>query len=157
MRLDALTRPGLIVPALSGTDRPTVLRTLAQTLVAGSPLVDEQALYDRLEEREGLGSTAIGDGVAIPHCKMAGLTHVALAIGLSSRGVAFDAADGKPVRLFFAIVSPEDAPALHLQSLAAISRWVKQDEHVARILALDDAEQIYALLESEPSPGAKEG
>ena len=93
-----------------------------------------------------LGSTAIGSGVAIPHCKMENLRRVEVAIGLSREGVEFESEDGRPVQLFFLVVSPTDSPAAHLRALAAISKWVKADRHVERLLALEEPEEIWQLL-----------
>jgi len=108
---------------------------------------DSELIYKRLVEREDLGSTAIGSGVAIPHCKMENLSKVEVAIGLSRAGVEFESEDGKPVQLFFLVVSPTDSPAAHLRSLAAISKWVKADRHVERLLALVEPEDIWQLLQ----------
>lgn len=146
MKLGSLTRPELIFAELAGSDRLTVLRALAQHLVEAGSVNDADDLYRKLWEREKLGSTGIGGGVAIPHCKLNGLDRVVLAVGMVKEGIDFDAADGKPVRLFFLLISPHDSPADHLQSLAAISKWVKADRHVERILKLGDRREIYALL-----------
>jgi PTS system nitrogen regulatory IIA component len=108
---------------------------------------DADSMYRRLVEREELGSTAIGGGVAIPHCKMDNLEDVVVAVGLSRDGVEFESEDGAPVRLFFLVVSPSDKPAAHLRSLAAISKWVKADRHVERLLELEEPGQIWSLLQ----------
>ena len=118
-------------------------------MVEAGVIEDSDLMYQRLVEREELGSTAIGHGVAIPHCKMEKLDRVVMAIGMSPRGVEFESEDDKPVRLFFLIVSPADAPAAHLQSLAAISKWVKADRHVERLLELEEPDDIWALLQGE--------
>lgn len=149
MRLANLTHPELIFPHLPGSDRPTVLRTLAEKLAELLPVADAEDLYRRLSEREELGSTGIGGGVAIPHCKMDGLSEVVVAIGLCEHPIDFGAEDEEPVDLLFLLVSPEDAPAEHLQSLSAISKWVKANRHVEKIRELDDAQSIYELLERE--------
>lgn len=149
MHLGALTKPGLIFVELPGSDRPTLLKAMADGLIARSALQDADSLYERLLEREELGSTALGGGVAIPHCKMKGLDKVIVAIGVSRRGVDFAAEDGQPVYLLFLVVSPEGRPAEHLQSLAAISKWVKNRERVAEILDIDDPEAIYQLVKEE--------
>lgn len=149
MHLGALTKPALIFVELAGSDRPTVLKAMADGLAARSILPDPDVLYERLLEREELGSTGIGGGVAIPHCKMKDLDEVVVAIGISRRGVDFAADDEKPVRLLFLVVSPEDKPAAHLQSLSAISKWVTSRERVEEILEMDDPEAIYQLLETE--------
>lgn len=147
MHLDAMTDPRLIFPGLRCTDASGLLRLLAQKIVELGLVSDADKLYQKLWEREQLGSTGIGAGIAIPHCKMSGLKEVVLAIGLLEDGVEFGAVDQNPVQLFFCVVSPSDSPAAHLQCLAAISRWVKADRHVERILELGDSESIYRLLQ----------
>lgn len=149
MRLDSLTEPELIFPDLVATDRDAVLRTLASRVAAHEGIGDVDGLYDRLLEREQLGSTGVGAGVAIPHCKLKGLSEVVMAVGISRKGIDYGAIDTEPVRLFFLVISPTDAPAAHLQVLAAISRWLKKDSHVSRLLALHDRQKIYDLLEEE--------
>lgn len=126
-----------------------MLRALADEMAKAGVVPDSDLTYRRLVEREELGSTAIGSGVAIPHCKMENLRRVEVAIGLSREGVEFESEDGKPVQLFFLVISPADSPAAHLRSLAAISKWVKADRHVERLLALDEPEDIWALLQEE--------
>ena len=149
MRLGSLTRPDLIFPDLPAADRPEVLRAFADRL-AGLGLVKSGAeLFQRLWEREQLGSTGIGAGIAIPHCKLQGLAHGIVAVGLVPEGVDFGAPDGQPVKVLFLVVSPSGAPAEHLQILAAISRWVRADPHADRILALRDAGEVYDLLRDE--------
>jgi PTS system nitrogen regulatory IIA component len=140
--LGALTRPELIFPDLPATDRQGVLRALAG-------LVARQGLFQKLWEREQLGSTGIGQGVAIPHCKLNGLRQSLVAVGLVPEGVEFGAVDGQPVKVFFLVVSPGGSPAQHLQVLAAISRWIKADGHAGRLLGLHDAARVYDLLRDE--------
>ena len=124
-----------------------MLRALADEMTEAGVVTDSDLMYRRLVEREELGSTAIGNGAAIPHCKMEDLSRVEVAIGLSRNGVDFESEDGEPVRLFFLVVSPTDSPAAHLRSLAAISKWVKADRHVDRLLELQDPEDIWKLLQ----------
>lgn len=146
MNLGDLTRPELVFVGLPGTDRPTILKAMADRLAESSVFEDSDALYQRLWEREKLGSTAIGSGVAIPHCKMKELDEVVVAIGVSKRDVDFESEDGEPVRLLFLVVSPDDKPADHLRSLAAISKWVKSDSHVEALLKTEDPDEIHRLL-----------
>lgn len=151
MRLGALTRPELIFPDLPAADRAEVLRAFAER-VAGQGLVKSgEELFQRLWEREQLGSTGIGSGVAIPHCKLQGLARGIVAVGMVPEGVDFGAPDGRPVKVLFLVVSPSASPAEHLQVLAAISRWLRADHHAERILALHDAAQVYHLLSDEES------
>jgi mannitol/fructose-specific phosphotransferase system IIA component (Ntr-type) len=89
--------------------------------------------------------------VAIPHCKLKGLARGVVAVGLVPAGVDFGAVDGQPVKVFFLVVSPAESPAEHLQILAAISRWIRADQHAdqhaGRLLALHDPAAVYDLLE----------
>lgn len=149
MHLGTLTKPGLIFVGLPGSDRPTVLKAMADGLAARAVLPDADVLYERLLEREDLGSTGIGGGVAIPHCKMKDLDEIIVAIGITRRGVDFEADDREAVRLLFLVVSPEDKPADHLQSLSAISKWVKNRQRVEEILEMEDPDAVYELLRTE--------
>jgi fructose-specific phosphotransferase system IIA component len=149
--LDSLIGPELIFPELHGSDRPTVLRDFAERIAELGLVRDADSLYQKLWEREQLGSTGIGSGVAIPHCKMKGLDRAVLAVGLLRKGVDFGAVDDEPVKVLFLLVSPNDSPAEHLQALAAISRWVKADRHVDRVLKAPDRQAIYELFQHEES------
>jgi len=149
VNLGSLTHPQLVFPDLAARDVPGVLRDFADRVAELGYVPDAGRLFEKLLEREQLGSTGIGSGVAIPHCKMKGLDRAILAVGATRRPVDFGAVDGEPVRLFFLVVSPNDAPAIHLQALSAISKWVKADHHVERILELDDRQAIYQLLQGE--------
>jgi len=86
--------------------------------------------------------------VAIPHCKLKKLKEVLVSVALSADGVDFGAEDDVPVRLFFTVISPDDAPAAHLQSLALISRWIKANSHVEKLTELSSRGEILAFLES---------
>lgn len=151
MNLGSLTDPQLIFPDLPGEDADGVLWALAERVASRGLVVEAEKLYDKLREREQLGSTGIGSGVAIPHCKMKGLESAVLAVGLKERPVDFGSIDQQPVRLFFLVVSPQEAPAIHLQVLAAISKWVKADRHVEKTLAMDDRQEIFDFLQREGS------
>jgi PTS system nitrogen regulatory IIA component len=146
--LDSLISPDLIFPDLAAGDGTEALVELASKVAASGRVKPGEPLLQRLREREQLGSTAIGHGVAIPHCKLDGLSRVLVAVGVSRRGVDFRASDGKPVHLFFLVASPSRSPAEHLQSLAAISKWVKgaagqpTPERVRALAELDDATAI---------------
>ncbi len=150
MHLDALTAQELVFVDLPCFDRSTLLRALAERLVEAGRFPDANDLYAKLWEREELGSTGIGSGVAVPHCKMSGLDEVVLAVALVRDGVEFEAVDHQPVHLVFLVVSPVDQPAAHLQCLAAISRWVKSNDRMERILKVEDPAAIFAQLREEP-------
>lgn len=149
--LEDLTRTDLIYAGLEATDARQILREIAERMAQQGLVKSAEELHQSLMEREELGSTGIGDRVAIPHCKMEGLTEVVVAIGVAPQGVDFGAVDGKPVKIFFVVVSPAKAPAAHLQCLASISRWIKSEQHLEQILAAEDPAEIYDLIQKKAS------
>lgn len=149
MSLASLIGPELIFPDLGGSDRPTVLRNLAERVAEAGRVDDADRLYHKLWEREQLGSTGIGSGVAVPHCKMKGIDRPVMAVGVAPKAIDFGAVDDKPVAVFFLLVSPEDAPAEHLRALSEISRWARADRHVDKIRKAGGADAIFELLRLE--------
>lgn len=133
------------VATINADSKPAILRSLAERFASVYDL-DAEEVLERIEERESLGSTGFGRGVAIPHARVAGLRRpVAACLRLES-SVDFQAADGMPVDLVFGLLSPDNAGAAHLQALAAISRVARDESiHTALAEALD-AETFYALL-----------
>ncbi|MBM2837586.1 MAG: IIA-like nitrogen-regulatory protein PtsN [Deltaproteobacteria bacterium] len=99
-----------------------------------------------MAEREKLGSTGIGDGVAIPHGKLKDVKVMMAAFGRSSRGVDFQAIDGKPVHIFFMLVAPEEMAGPHLKALARISRLLKEPSRRKAFLEAKSREDIYRLI-----------
>jgi PTS system nitrogen regulatory IIA component len=146
LSLADLTRPDLIFTDLPPGSREEVVRSLADHVAACGLVPDAAKLAEHIWERERLGSTGIGAGVAIPHCKLGGLRNGLVAVGRTGSGVDFAALDGEPVRLFFLVISPTESPAEHLRILAAISRWIRADGHTAAVLAAPDGAAIYRLL-----------
>lgn len=149
MGLGSLIRPDLIFPDLPAADRAEVLRSFARRLAERGLVHDADALFEKLWEREQLGSTAIGGGIAIPHCKVDRLKSGVVSLGRVPAGVDFGAVDGQPVRLFFLVISPSQSPAEHLQILAAISRWIKGGGRVEALLEQPDAGALAAYLQRE--------
>ncbi len=126
MKLHSLLSEDLIVPDLASRTRDEVLKEIVGFLKSKGRISREKDLYEKLVQREKLGSTAIGDGVAIPHCKLKGLKGPLLLLGISRQGVDFDSLDGKPSHLFFLVVSSPDDPSTSLQILAAIAQLVRK-------------------------------
>lgn len=120
-----LLQDNLIIEELKAHDKQGVLREFARLLKALNRIDSEEELVRVLLERESLGSTGIGDGVAIPHGKLPMSSEMSVVFGRSSRGIDFQAMDSKPVFLFFLLVTPEDKPGDHLKALARISRILK--------------------------------
>ena len=126
-------------------DKNDVLRQLAARFARVWNL-DEDQVLDSLEERERLGSTGFGRGVAIPHARMAGLQRPVAALLKLDHPVEFAAADGLPVDLVFGLLSPENCGATHLHALAAISRLVRDETMRDALSDAPDAEALFGLL-----------
>ncbi|MBS3755891.1 MAG: PTS sugar transporter subunit IIA [Desulfobacterales bacterium] len=114
-----------VLTDLSSGDKKGVIDELAQP-VAELTGLDHREIVRVLIERERLGSTGIGDGIAIPHGKINGLESLVLGFGLSHKGVNFDALDGKPTHIFFLLLSPDNSTGIHLRILARISKLLKE-------------------------------
>jgi PTS system nitrogen regulatory IIA component len=149
MKIEDILAPGLVIPSLRASDKAGVLRELAALVAENHSEIDGARLVQALEDRERLNSTALGDGVAIPHGKLPGLKRVFAAFGRSPGGVEFQSLDGKPTRIFFLLVAPEDSAGAHLKALARISRLLKDEAFRKRLLDADDAAALYAAIQGE--------
>lgn len=138
-----------ILSQLHATSREGVLGEMVAHLKESGKIDDPEGLIEILLDREVLGSTGIGHGVAIPHGRLGGLNEILLVFGRSLEGVDFDAHDGDPVNLFFLLVAPEDSAGLHLKILARISRIVKNPECRKALLDSDDRGTLYRTIEEE--------
>ncbi len=138
-------RSALVLPELSATGKKEVLQELAAAISAEYPSLEAAAIHAALLAREELGSTAIGEGMAIPHGKIAGLTEIVVCFGRSLRGIAFDAPDGKPTHLFFLLVAPEESAARYLSCLAELSRFLKNLPLRGRLLQAKGQEELLAI------------
>ncbi len=138
-----------ILPKLHASSREGVIKEMVAHLKDSGKIDDPEGLVAILLDREMLGSTGIGHGVAIPHGRLSGLNEILLVFGRSPEGVDFDAHDGGPVNLFFLLVAPEDSAGLHLKTLARISRIVKNPECREALLGSDDEGTLYNTIEEE--------
>lgn len=144
--LEILSRDA-IDPVLSGADKLGILRGLATCAHRVVDDIQIDLLTQILMERERLGSTGIGHGVAIPHGKTPDLDHSMVVFGRSVEGVDFGAIDSQPVHLFFMLAAPEASHAgLHLQALARISRLVKDPLFRSALLEAADADAIWEII-----------
>lgn len=123
--ISELLQDDLIIDEIAATDKTGVLREFAVHLESRGRIGDARELMRILLERESLGSTGIGDGIAIPHGKLKGLSEMIIAFGRSRRGVDFQSLDQEPAYLFFLLVTPADRPGDHLKALARVSRILK--------------------------------
>jgi PTS system nitrogen regulatory IIA component len=149
MKITDILSPEMVVAELKGGDKPAVLKELAARLCAKYKEIRIGDLVAVLEERERLGSTAIGDGIAIPHGKLAGVKGILGIFGRHPAGVDFDSLDGKPTHLFFLLVAPEDSSSLHLKALARVSRLLKDQPFREHLLKASEVTELYQLIKEE--------
>jgi PTS system nitrogen regulatory IIA component len=147
MRIADLLAPDAVLE-LAGNTPAAVLAELAAPVARGRGL-DPRQLASALSERERLGSTCVGEGIAIPHARIRGLPSMAMVFGRTREGVDFKGLDGKPARLFIALFAPEASGGAHLQALAKVSRIFKNPGFRDRALAAPDAAALRRLLLEE--------
>lgn len=138
-----LLHESAVLTELKATTKKGILEELLQPLVQRHVVKDAATALTVLLEREKLGSTGIGQGIAIPHAKTDEATGVVAALGLCRKGVAFDSLDGEPVHIVFLLLAPPGAAATHLKALARISRMLK-DKFFRQ--SLRDAKAVEDLL-----------
>jgi PTS system nitrogen regulatory IIA component len=151
MKITDILTPELVVPNLQGQSKINVLGELASAMTAKHREISSEDLTAALAERERLGSTAIGDGIAIPHGKIRGVRQILGAFGRHPVGVDFESLDGRPTHLFFLLVAPEDSASLHLKALARVSRLFKNSAFRDHLLRARDAAEIFRLIVEEDS------
>ena len=149
MKILDILPPTNIIADLKGTSKLDVLQELAGALADNQPSISKQRLVEVLLEREKLGSTAIGEGIASPHGKLPKLAGVVAAFGRSREGVDFQSLDGGKTQLFFLLVAPEEASGAHLKALARVSRLLRDKDFRARLLAAPDAAAIHQTIREE--------
>lgn len=135
----------MILMGLESEEREEVLKEMVGFLKKRNRIMKEKDLYEKLTQRERLGSTAIGEGVAIPHCKMKGIKDPVVMLAVSTKGVNFHSLDGKPSHLFFLVASSPDNPSLNLQILAAIAHLVRKANSLLKKIL--EAKNIFDILE----------
>jgi PTS system nitrogen regulatory IIA component len=149
MKITDILTEDAVVGRLAGRSKADVIEELAGVVAAHHPEIDRGRLVQALEDRERLNSTALGDGVAIPHGKLPGVRRVVAAFGRSPTGVDFSSLDGKPTHLFFLLVAPEDSAGAHLKALARISRLLKDESFRSKLLRATDAAELYRTIREE--------
>jgi len=149
MKILDILPPENVISELQGTTKLAVLEELAGALAANHPEISKDRLVDVLLEREKLGSTAIGEGIAIPHGKLPKLAGVLAVFGRSPEGVDFQSLDGGLTQLFFLLVAPEDASGAHLKALARVSRLLRDKDFRLRLIAADGSESLYQTIRQE--------
>jgi PTS system nitrogen regulatory IIA component len=139
--------PKNIITDLKATDKKGVLEELTLS-VAGITKIEHKELVRVLIEREHLGSTGIGNGIGIPHGKLKNLPSLILGVGISRKGVNFDAMDKKPTHIFFLLLTPDNSTDLHLKLLARISKILKEESFKDKILMSSDKDDVIRLIQN---------
>jgi nitrogen PTS system EIIA component len=139
---------GLIQCSSDVSDKDEVLRKIADMVSSSGKIAGETSdkVYGALSERESLGSTGFGHGIAIPHCRISGLDDYMVGVLISDKGIDFDSVDGEEVRLFPFVVGPESTPKEYLRLLSAIAQILRDESFLKEILSLRSPEQIYDLI-----------
>lgn len=137
-----------IIQDLKATGKKDVLEELVHVFAEQNGGMDSETMVRVLLEREKLGSTGIGDGIAIPHGKLAGIEEILVGFGRSRAGVDFNSLDGRPVHLFFIIMAPDTSSAKYLKVLAKISRMLKDPKMRKDLLEAASVDDLYRIIET---------
>jgi len=153
MQLCDMISPDAVIANLKATSKKQALQELARK-AAEVTGVAERAVFDVLLERERLGTTGVGNGIAIPHGKLSGLDRIYALFARAEDPIGFDAIDDQPVDLIFTLLAPEDAGADHLKALAKISRLLREGQFCDKLRGSEKADALYGLLMDATTPKA---
>ena len=146
MLLSNLISESCVLPNLPGKNKADVLFCLSDELARVVSMATTEQILELFNERELLGSTGIGNGIAIPHGRISGLKEPVAILGRSLNGVEFDASDGKPVHLFIGLLSPAGAARPHLEALSLISKLLKKPKKRMQMLDAKDKKTLYRVV-----------
>ncbi len=146
MRRNQMFKIEFLSENLSSNTKTDVLAELINVLIKSGLTIDRAKAIDVLQQREKLGSTGIGDGVAIPHGKVSDIHELVVAFGRSRKGIAFDAIDGKPVYLFFLVLAPENSTGQHLKALAKISKMLKTPNFRKKLIEAKTTNDLFKVI-----------
>ncbi|MCE5266202.1 MAG: PTS sugar transporter subunit IIA [Deltaproteobacteria bacterium] len=153
MKITEMLRREFILEGLKAQNKHDALVELAGVFESGGIRVNPETMLQVLLERERLGSTGIGDGIAIPHGKVPGLDQIVVSFGRSHEGIEFDAMDGRPVQLFFLLMAPENSAGGHLKALARISRMLRDQSFRKNLLEAKDREALFGIIAEMDNEG----
>ena len=146
MQLDQIFKVEFINADLSAKTKIEALTELVNTMIRSGFKLNSSSVIEILQQRENLGSTGIGDGVAIPHGKIPELDDLIVAFGRSTEGIDYDSLDGKPVHLFFLLLAPENSSGQHLKVLAQISKMLKVANFRKKLLKAKSQSDLYKII-----------
>ncbi len=153
MDIDELITPAAVVARLRAANKKQLLQEISRR-AADLVGLHERQIFDALLERERLGSTGVGNGIAIPHGKLIACTRIVGVFARLERPIEFESLDGAPVDLAFLLVAPEAAGADHLKALARIARVLRDSRIVAKLRATRDADGLYGVLTQQQASNA---
>lgn len=151
MKISDILKKEHVIEELNSCDKKNVLDELSSFLEDEGEITNKESLLAALIEREKLGSTGIGENVAIPHAKISEIDKIITVFGRSKNGVEFESLDQKPVNFIFLVIAPENSTSQHLKALARISRLFKNPSLRESVLRTNEADQIYSILVDEDS------
>lgn len=146
--MDILVKDAVILD-LASDAKEGVLEEMSRALAAAEPGLSGDTLLEVLVAREALQSTGIGEGVAIPHGKIAGLDELVASFARSVKGLDFDSIDGQPTHLFFLLVVPEHSGGAHLKALARISRFFRDPDFRTKLMEATSVDDVRRAIEEE--------
>ncbi|MGA9110495.1 MAG: PTS sugar transporter subunit IIA [Smithella sp.] len=146
MQLNQILKIEFINANLSARNKDEALAELINTIIEGGIKLKHSSIIEILKQRENLGSTGIGDGVAIPHGKIPELDEIIVAFGRSMEGIPFNSLDGKPVHLFSLLLAPENSSGQHLKILAKISKMLKDVDFRKKLLKAKSQSDLYKII-----------
>ena len=146
MQLNQILKIEFINANLSARNKDEALAELINTITQSGIKLKQSSIIEILTQRENLGSTGIGDGVAIPHGKIPELDEIIVAFGRSMEGIPFNSLDGKPVHLFFLLLAPENSSGQHLKILAKISKMLKDVDFRKKLLKAEYKSDLYNII-----------
>ncbi|MGB9835858.1 MAG: PTS sugar transporter subunit IIA [Candidatus Saccharicenans sp.] len=147
MRLSNIIRDKSILLGMKAREKQQALEEMVRFLKQNKILANEKEVVEKLNQREALGSTALGDEIAIPHCKVKNVKNPILLVGISPSGVEFSAPDGKPVKVFFLLITSPEDPSLNLQILALIAQLVKKSPRLKeQLLQAGSAQEVLDII-----------
>jgi fructose-specific phosphotransferase system IIA component len=149
MKLIDVLKPEYIKIPLTGDSKEAVIKELISTLAPFRLFGDQDKVFQAVMDREKIMTTGVGRGVAIPHCKKEVCQEFGIAMGIHPEGVDFQSIDGKPARIIFLLVGPENNPGMHIRLLSRISRLISKESLRDNLLQCHSAEEAYELLKAE--------
>ncbi len=151
MKITDILKKDFIIPNLVGSDKNDVLKELSAFLEDKGAVKNKDVLFTALKEREKLGSTGIGENVAIPHAKLEEIDHIITLFGRSEKGVEFESLDKMPVHFICLVIAPSNSTGQHLKALARISRLLKNPILRENVLNATEMDNIFSILVDEDS------